>query len=90
MMLARLRSIADAILGRVPGKPDRTDTATRMAIDADFSNRGEPKTQKRDQPAYDVETLEELQRLTSTEALAPMSSRNTVISMSSEKREMRL
>ena len=41
-MRSWLRSLADAILGKVPGKPDRLDTATRMALDADFSDRGEP------------------------------------------------
>jgi hypothetical protein len=34
-----LRSVIDAILGRVPGKTSRLDTATRMAMDADFSDR---------------------------------------------------
>ena len=29
-MLSFLRSIADAIVGRVPGKPGRVDTSTRM------------------------------------------------------------
>ena len=40
-MLSTLRSLANAILGRT-GKPDRLDTATRMAMDADFRGRGEP------------------------------------------------
>lgn len=34
-----LRSILNAILGRVPGRPGRADTATRMAMDADFTCR---------------------------------------------------
>jgi hypothetical protein len=34
-----LRSLVNAILGKVPGRPD---TATRMAMDADFSYRREP------------------------------------------------
>ncbi len=33
---AWLRSIADKIMGRT-GKPSRLDTATRMAMEADFS-----------------------------------------------------
>ena len=37
-----LRSVVDAILGRVPGKTSRLDTATRMAMDGDFSCRREP------------------------------------------------
>jgi hypothetical protein len=34
-----LRSVVNAILGKVPGKTGRLDTATRMAVDADFSDR---------------------------------------------------
>ncbi len=63
-MLSCLRSIADAILGRVPGKPGRVDTSTRMWLDADFSDRGRPGSENRQRPAVDVDTLEELQRLT--------------------------
>jgi hypothetical protein len=37
-----LRSVVDTMLGRVPGKISRPDTATRMAMDADFSYRREP------------------------------------------------
>jgi hypothetical protein len=36
-----LRSLVDAFLGKVPGKTSRPDTATRMAMDADFSYRQE-------------------------------------------------
>ena len=32
-----LRLLVNAVLGRVPGKTSRLDTATRMMIDADFS-----------------------------------------------------
>ena len=35
------RSLLNAILGKVPGKISRLDTATRMAMDADFSDRQE-------------------------------------------------
>ena len=41
-MRAWLRSLVNAILGKVPGKTSRLDTATRMAMDADFSDRREP------------------------------------------------
>jgi hypothetical protein len=35
--------MVNAILGKVPGKTSRLDTATRMAMDADFSlDRGPP------------------------------------------------
>jgi hypothetical protein len=37
-----LRSIVDTILGKASGKTSRLDTATRMALDADFSYRREP------------------------------------------------
>jgi hypothetical protein len=60
-MLSTLRSIINAIFGKT-GKPDRADTATRMAADADFSDRGEPDRQGR-APVPDVDPLEELQRI---------------------------
>jgi hypothetical protein len=41
-----LRSFVDAFLGKTPGKPVRLDTATRMARDASFSDRGEPTTRR--------------------------------------------
>ena len=40
--LSTLRAIMNAMLGKVPGKPDRLDTTTRMAMDADFSGSGGP------------------------------------------------
>jgi hypothetical protein len=42
-MQTLLRSVVDVMLGRVPGKTSRLDTATRMAMDADFSGRREPR-----------------------------------------------
>jgi hypothetical protein len=36
-----LRSLVNAVLGKVPGKTSRLDTATRMAMDADLSDRQE-------------------------------------------------
>ena len=36
-----LRSLVNAFLGKVPGKTSRPDTATRMAMDADLSDRQE-------------------------------------------------
>ena len=61
IMLVWLRSLANAFLGR-SGKPDRVDTATRMALDADFSGRGEPSAPARD-PAPDADPLAELVRI---------------------------
>ena len=49
-----LRSIVDAIVGRVRGKTSRLDAATRMAMAADFSDRhastlrGLPRSRGRD------------------------------------------
>ncbi len=63
-MLSFLRSIAVAILGRVPGKPGRVDPAIRLWLDAYFSDRGKPGNEKRQRLAVDVDPLEELQRLT--------------------------
>jgi len=71
------RSVVNAILGTVPGKTGRLDTATRMAMDADFSCRREPASlaplrgRERDdrhlvKPAgtlAEVEFLEELIRI---------------------------
>jgi hypothetical protein len=72
-----LRSVVDAILGKVPGKTRGADIATRMAMDADFTDRRHPSTpirwpwQERDdahltKPAgalADVGVLEELIRI---------------------------
>ena len=47
MMLTWLRSIADAALGKVPGKPDHADTATRMCLDPDLSSRSQDERPER-------------------------------------------
>ena len=60
--LGLVRSLAYAILGKVPGKSDRPDTATRMAMDADFSDRGEPAIPPRG-PLRKVDPIEELARI---------------------------
>jgi hypothetical protein len=57
VMRSWLRSLADAIAGKVPGKPDRLDTATRMAMDADFSRSGKGATPARE-PVRKVDQLE--------------------------------
>lgn len=59
-----LRRMIDAALWRT-GKSSRMDTATRMAMDVDFSERGEPGGQKRALPADHADPLDELVRLTS-------------------------
>ena len=72
-----LRSVVDAILGRVPGKTSQPDTATRMAMDADFSYRRAPtppelpRWRERDDqhlvkhadPLADIDLLPELIRI---------------------------
>jgi hypothetical protein len=56
-----LRALIDDFLGRVPGKTGRDDTATRMARDADFHNRGERSTQARE-PMRKADLVAELER----------------------------
>ena len=72
-----LRSVVNAILGNIPGKMSRRDTATRMAMDADFScRRGPmppepPRWRERDDqhlvkssdPLAEINLLEELVRI---------------------------
>ena len=74
-----LRSLVNAILGKVPGKTSRPDTATRMAMDADLSDRQEPRPhglrrrRERDDghfvkptgPSADFDPVEELIRVVS-------------------------
>jgi hypothetical protein len=74
-----LRSLLHAILGKVPGKTSRPDTATRMAMDADLSDRQESKPhglcrrRERDDghlvkptgPSADIDPLEALIRVVS-------------------------
>ena len=60
-MLIWLRSTVDAIVGRVPGKQDRVDTATRMWLDADLTGRGAMEA-----PGHEPQTadpIDELRRL---------------------------
>jgi hypothetical protein len=42
-----LSSLINAILGRIPGKTSYLDTATRIAMGADFSYRNKPKSPAR-------------------------------------------
>ena len=72
-----LRSLVNAVVGKVPGKTSRLDTATRMAMDADFSNPRErtppepPRKRERDDrhlvkligPSADTESFEQLVRI---------------------------
>ena len=69
-MRAWVRSFTDAILGKVPGKPDRADTATRMALDADFGGRSElaiparePLRKDARDSSSDVDPIDDLARI---------------------------
>jgi hypothetical protein len=55
------RSLADAFLGKVPGKSDRLDTATRMAMDADFRSLSESREEREE--ARKVDQIDELVRI---------------------------
>ena len=61
-MLSTLRMITNAMLGKVPGRRGRLDTATQMAMDADFSEREEPASQK-SEPAQKIDPIDELMRI---------------------------
>jgi hypothetical protein len=67
-----LRSLADAILSKT-GKPGRPDTATRMAMDADFSRTNDHRHSAGliREPMRAVDVLEELERLTKRPPQAP-------------------
>ena len=58
--LSTLRAIMNAMLGKVPGKPDRLDTTTGMAMDADFSGSGGPSTSAREPSRGEVDQIDEL------------------------------
>ena len=68
-----LRATLDAILGSVPDKTGRTDTATRMARGADFSyplRLSRPMAKRDDQhlfkssdPLADIDLLQEMVRI---------------------------
>ncbi len=76
-MLAWLRSIADAVLGKT-GKPDRVDTATRMAMDTDFSDRGELPTPE-PESAQKLDQIDELIRIVGEQGNAPPPRRREVL-----------
>ena len=68
-----LSALANAFLGRVPGKAGRLDAATRMAMDADFTPRDRSHSPGvLDNAPPEVDQLEELRRLISAgDPLAP-------------------
>jgi hypothetical protein len=61
-MRNKFRSVVDAFLGRIPGRPDRCDTATRMAMGGDFGDHGKPTTPARE-PQRKVDQIAELDRI---------------------------
>jgi hypothetical protein len=83
-LLSTLRSLANAILGKT-GKPDRVDTATRMAMDADFSSRREPSTPKR-QLAEKVDPIDELKRIIGEQETEPRTPHRTQATKLSDRR----
>jgi hypothetical protein len=52
-----LRSVVEMILGRVPGKASRLDTATRMAMDADFGGGDEASLQAPPRPRNNISLI---------------------------------
>ena len=67
-MIGWLQRLADAVLGRVPGKVGRFDTATRMMRDADFA-APVVRPAERDLPYEEpeIDPLEELRRVVSAD-----------------------
>jgi hypothetical protein len=61
-MLVWLRATPTRSYARFPAKPDRLDTATRIAMDADFSDRGGPTTHLRE-PHWKLDLIVELERI---------------------------
>ena len=68
-MIGWLQRLADAILGRVPGKVGRFDTATRMMRDAEFGAARVVRKVERDRPYAEpeIDPLEELRRVVSAD-----------------------
>jgi len=63
-----LRGFADAFLGKVPGKTGQVDTATRMAMDADFTVRDAPRPVRDSyKTESEIDQIEELQRILSAD-----------------------
>ena len=63
-----LQRVADAILGRVPGKLGRCDTATRMMRDADFTTHDvRPAERNRYNARPEIDPMVELQRIVSAD-----------------------
>jgi hypothetical protein len=60
-MFSTLRSLVNAILGKTQ-KPDRLDTASRMAMDTQLSERRELPTLDRE-PAKKIDPIDELMRI---------------------------
>ena len=52
------------------GKRVGVDTATRMAMDADFNDRGEPSTQER-APMLKMDQIDELIRILGEQGIEP-------------------
>ena len=57
-------------VGRMTGKRVGLDAATRMAMDADFNERGEPSTQER-APMLKMDQIDELIRILGEQGIEP-------------------
>ncbi len=82
-LLSTLRSLANAFLGKT-GKPDRVDTATRMAMDAG-SGRGKPSAPEREL-AEKVDPIDELKRIIGEQDTEPPTLRRTKATTLSDHR----
>jgi hypothetical protein len=88
-MVSWLRALADAIFGKTR-KPDRLDTATRMAMEADFSEQRDP-TKSAPDPMPKVDPIDELLRIINEPGNDPPPRRAKVstISIRRRRREVR-
>ena len=68
-VLSTIRALVNAILGKTD-KPDRLDTATRMAMDADFSDRGEPSAPERELVPH-IDPVDELMQIVGEQETGP-------------------
>jgi len=86
-MVSWLRALADAILGKTQ-KPDRLDTASRMAMEADFSEQRDPAKSAPD-PVPKVDPIDELLRIINEPDPPPRRAKASTISIRRRRREVR-
>ena len=86
-MVSWLRALADAIRGKTR-KPDRLDTASRMATEADFSEQRDPAKSAPD-PVPKVDPIDELLRIINEPAPPARRAKASTISIRRRRREVR-